>query len=162
MFSDQHFKLLQRYCSKYLLKNSFWIWRSWNIIKARLYALTLHIFKLIRKMFIFSKYFHVVLWLIENWKLWSCDKNRIMIIGLTTSCEIIWIEITNSRKYTRIPIILSMISFTICVLCIFQYGHFIFVLSWKDQTWPKTLTKILRFILTSFSKIIQIEATDYG
>ena len=39
-----------------------------GIIKARLYALTLHIFKLIRKMFIFSKYFHFVLWLTENLK----------------------------------------------------------------------------------------------
>ena len=89
-------------------------------------------------------------------------KTEIMIIGLTTSCGIIQIGITNSRKYIRIPIILSMISFTICVLCIFQYGHFIFVLSWKVQTWPKTLTKIFQTIFTSFSRISQIEAANYG
>ena len=46
---------------------------------------------------------------IENFDL--ATKTEIMIIGLTTSCEIIQIEITNSRKYMRIPIIFSMISF---------------------------------------------------
>ena len=59
---------------------------------------------------------------------------------------------TSSRKYMRIPIILYMISFTICVLCIFQYGHFMFVLSWKVQTWPKTQTKTFRIILTSYPR----------
>ena len=39
-----------------------------------------------------------------------------IIIGLTTSCEIIQIEMTDSRKYMKEQIILPMISFySLCI-----------------------------------------------
>ena len=61
---------------------------------------------------------------IENFDL--ATKTEIMIIGLTTSCEIIQIEITKSRKYMKKPSVLSKIGFSVCVICIFQYGYFFY------------------------------------
>ena len=57
------------------------------------------------------------------------------------------------------PSILSMIGFSVCVIRIFQYGY-LFVLCWKLEwvtAWIKTLTKVFRIILSTYSKISQIE-----
>ena len=87
---------------------------------------------------------------IENFDL--ATKTEIMIIGLTTSCEIIQIEITNSRKYMKELNILPMISFIVCVLSIFQYGHFSFSI-WRyfsntirTTFWQRLSTVMVRII----------------
>ena len=54
-------------------------------------------------------------------------KTEIMFIGLTTSRETISIEITDSMKYMKKPIIFPILTFKVFVLCIFEYGHFGFV-----------------------------------
>ena len=59
----------------------------------------------------------------------------------------------------KYPIKLYMMCFSVCVICIFQYGY-LFVLCWKVEwvtTWLKTLTKVFRIILSSYSKISQNE-----
>ena len=50
-----------------------------------------------------------------------------MFIGLTTSCETMSIEITDSTNYMKKPIIFPILTFKGFVLCIFEYGHFGFV-----------------------------------
>ena len=102
-------------------------------------------------------------------KIGSCDlttKIEFMIIGLTTSCEIIQIEITKSRKYMKKPSILSMVGFSVYLICILQNGYFCILLkSWVSDyvtTWLKKLTKIFQIILTTYSKISQIKAMKWG
>ena len=50
-----------------------------------------------------------------------------MFIGLTTSCETMSIEISDSTNYMKKPIIFPILTFKGFVLCIFEYGHFGFV-----------------------------------
>ena len=61
------------------------------------------------------------------------SKTEILIVGLTTSSEIIQIEKTDSRKYTKKSIARPVIGFTVCLVCIFQYGRFSFVISLKIE-----------------------------
>ena len=74
--------------------------------------------------------FHFLLYLIKKWKFLEMKtknlttKTEIMFIGLTTSRETISIEITDSMKYMKKPIIFPILTFKVFVLCIFEYGHY--------------------------------------
>ena len=61
------------------------------------------------------------------------SKTEILIVGLTTSSEIIQIEKADSRKYTKKSVVRPVIDFIVCKVCIFQYGHFSFVISLKIE-----------------------------
>ena len=55
-----------------------------------------------------------------------------MFIGLTTSCETMSIEITDSTSYMKKPIIFPILTFKGFAICIFEYGHFGFVVRFGD------------------------------
>ena len=134
-----------------------------NFILARFYTSTIYVLKFIRKLFICLKSFYFLLWPIKigNWYLTT--KIEIIMIGLTSFCEMISIEITDSMKYMKKPIILPLISFTVFVLCIFQNGHFVFILPCKLSMYERdfrTITKFFRIFLTTYSKISRIATTN--
>ena len=61
------------------------------------------------------------------------SKTEILIVGSTTSSEIIQIEKTNSRKYTKKSIARAVIGFAGSLVCTLQYGHFSFVILLKIE-----------------------------
>ena len=78
------------------------------------------------KLFIYSKSFHFFYASSKTGDYYFATKTEIMIIGLITSFEIALIEITNSKKCMKKPIIFPMIRFAVFVLCTLRYCHFSF------------------------------------
>ena len=112
---------------------------------------------------VWHKVFSFCILAFKNWKLRSYDKNRNhdYRVNQFMRNDLNWDN--HLKEIYQKPMILSMLSFTVCVLCIFNMVILVLYFAEKlsERLLHKKTKKTFRIILTTCSKISQIEATKY-